>query len=117
LGEWTLQHGYNPKDIAGQKIEAARRILSQYGALGKPLWITESDYSGDPARQTYPGYCCGPKGQAVWLRDMIPFLLNEMGAQKVFGFQLYDYPPDFAGDVQFRNPWTAGLSGQSETHL
>jgi GH35 family endo-1,4-beta-xylanase len=96
-------HSYSPKEIARQKIEAVRSILSQYGASAKPLWITESGYSSDPARQTHPGFCCGLEAQAVWLRDMIPFLLGDVGAQKVFWFQLYDYPPDFTTDAQFKN--------------
>lgn len=94
-------HSYSPKEIAKQKLEAVRRILARYGAADKPLWMTETGYSSDPSLQKDPRYQ-GPEGQAQWLRDMIPFALNELGAQKVFWFQLFDYPDDFTGDFQFR---------------
>lgn len=104
-------HSYSPKEIARRKLEAVRQVLARYGAAHKPLWITEAGYASDPALQRHPGYQAGKESQAQWLRDMLPFLL-QLGAEKVFWFQLYDYPEGFGSDVQFRSHGLIDNQGQ-----
>ncbi|MDZ7360462.1 MAG: glycosyl hydrolase [candidate division KSB1 bacterium] len=93
-------HHYGSRDEARRRIDEVRTALRQAGALSKPTWITETGYSSDPSQQNDPNYQ-GLEGQAQWLRDMIPYLL-QLGAEKVFWYRLYDYPADFTQDVGAR---------------
>ncbi|HXF04639.1 MAG TPA: alpha/beta hydrolase fold domain-containing protein [Blastocatellia bacterium] len=93
-------HHYGSREEARQRMDDVRAALRQAGASNKPIWITETGYSSDPSQQNDPNYR-GLEGQAEWLRDMIPYLL-ELGAEKVFWYRLYDYPADFNQDVGAR---------------
>lgn len=94
-------HHYGSRQEARQKMEYVRNALAQVGALDKPIWITETGYSSDPSRQKDPNYQ-GLEGQAQWLRDMLPYLLGDLRADKVFWYRLYDYPDNFNADVGAR---------------
>jgi len=94
-------HHYGSREEARQRMEYVRNALRQVGASDKPIWITETGYSSDPSQQDDPNYR-GLEGQAQWLRDMIPYLLTDLGADKVFWYRLYDYPADFNADVGAR---------------
>jgi hypothetical protein len=94
-------HHYGTPDEARRRMSYVRDALRQANASDKPIWITETGYSSDPSQQSDPNYR-GLEGQAQWLRDMIPYLLNELRADKVFWYRLYDYPADFNQDVGAR---------------
>lgn len=104
-------HSYFSKEIAQRKFTALRQVLARYGAADKPLWITETGYSSEPSLQKDPRYQ-GPEGQARWLEEMLPFALHELGATRVFWFQLFDYPPTFPRDVQARAHGLLDARGQ-----
>ncbi|KDA52855.1 hypothetical protein EG19_09425, partial [Thermoanaerobaculum aquaticum] len=94
-------HHYGSREEAQQKMEYVRHALAQVGAGNKPIWITETGYSSDPSLQNNPDYQ-GLEGQAQWLRDMIPYLLDNLRADKVFWYRLYDYPAGFRPDDRSR---------------
>lgn len=93
-------HSYGTREEMRQRMDYVRRALSQANAGAKPIWVTETGYSSDPARQHEPQYQ-GLEGQARWLRERLPYILDELGAEKVFWFQLYDYLPTYTRDSAF----------------
>lgn len=84
-------HSYQAKAQVETTVDSVRALLARYGAGNKLFWITETGYSSDSSRQSDPQYQ-GLQGQAQWLQDRIPFLLDTVRADKVFWFQLYDDP-------------------------
>ena len=72
-------------------MEYVKSALARAGAATKEIWITEAGYTSNPAEQDLPPYQGGPEAQARWLRDTLPYLL-QLGASRVFWFQLMDYP-------------------------
>jgi arabinogalactan endo-1,4-beta-galactosidase len=94
-------HHYGTRDEARRRMDYVRDALRQANASDKAIWITETGYSSDPSQQSDLNYQ-GLEGQANWLRDMIPYLLSDLGADKVFWYRLYDYPADFNQDVGAR---------------
>ena len=56
--------------------------LDDQGFYG-PLWITETGYPANAAKQDEPGYETGPRAQARWLTGVIPAMLAS-GVDRVF---------------------------------
>lgn len=81
-------HHYGPLIEARRRIDYVRAEFATVGAR-PPVWITEAGYASDPAWQRLAGYGRGPEGQARWMADMLPALL-QLGADRVFWFQLFD---------------------------
>ncbi len=86
-------HTYSPRAETQRKMDYVRSTLDRFGAGSKPIWVTETGYSSDPAAQRHTGYRGGPEAQADWLRDHLPYL-RQLGAAKVFWFKLYDSGAD-----------------------
>jgi hypothetical protein len=80
-------HQYGSLEEARRRMSHVRSELARAG-LRRPVWITEVGYGTDPRFQADPAYQ-GAAGQAAWLEDTLPALL-ELGAEKVFWFKLYD---------------------------
>ena len=85
-------HLYGPKTEAKRRMDYVRGELAKVGAADRPIWVTEVGYSSDPGVQLERAYQGGPEAQAQWLRDTLPYLLNELGAQRVFWFTWIDVP-------------------------
>ncbi len=81
-------HQYGSKETARQRITYVKSELEKVGAGQKPIWVTEVGIASEPRPQDPPQYR-GPEGQARYLREMLPYLL-ELGARKVFWFSLVD---------------------------
>lgn len=85
-------HTYSKKsDMAG----LYNRVKSLVGS--KPIWVTEVGFPSDPryqqAKRPGYGYPEGEDGQAAYLKDVLPYLLN-LGVEKVFWYTLVDVPKD-----------------------
>ncbi|MCS7276029.1 MAG: endo-1,4-beta-xylanase [Dehalococcoidia bacterium] len=81
-------HQYGSRDTARQRFLYVRGELEKVGAGDKPIWVTEVGATSESRPQDPPQYR-GPEGQARYVRDMLPYLL-QLGAQKVFWFSLTD---------------------------
>ena len=84
-------HHYGPRPEAQRRMEYVKSALARGGAATKEVWITESGYTSNPAEQELPQYQGGEEAQARWLKDTIPYLF-QLGAARVFWFQLIDNP-------------------------
>ncbi|GEM_PF-1169631 len=81
-------HQYGSRETARQRFLYVRGELEKVGAGDKPIWVTEVGATSESRPQDPPQYR-GPEGQARYVRDMLPYLL-QLGAQKVFWFSLTD---------------------------
>jgi hypothetical protein len=59
-----------------------RNTMARHGFTG-PIWVTEHDYSADPAFQSDPAYKGGETEQAAYLERSL-LLLAEAGAEQIF---------------------------------
>lgn len=81
--------------VNSSRTEALRRanVVKQqlaFGGVGTvSVWITEFGYPSDTALQNVPPYNTGEAGQAAYIKDLAPFLL-QLGARKIFWNQLFD---------------------------
>jgi hypothetical protein len=86
-------HTYSTQAEMQRTMDYVRSTLARFGVGDRPIWVTETGYSSDPADQAHPGYQGGPGAQARWLQDHLPYL-RQLGAAKVFWFKLYDGSED-----------------------
>ncbi len=78
---------------ARERYFALRRSLARQSSV-KPILITGVSWSSDGARQQgCAGYAGGEPGQARYLRETLPWLLD-LGADRVFWEYLWDGVPD-----------------------
>jgi hypothetical protein len=86
-------HHYGASAEARRRMEYVKGALARASAGTKPVWVTEAGYPSDAASQRLPGYQDPnpQQAQARWLQDILPLLL-QLGAEKVFWFQLSDNP-------------------------
>lgn len=91
-------HFYGSRAEAARRMSVVRDTLARFGAADKPIWVTKAGYPSDPREQTGRQFQ-GAEGQADWLRDRLPYLL-ELGAERVFWFKLLDTEAD-AGAVSY----------------
>lgn len=84
-------HHYGSRSEAQRRMEYVKSTLARFGAASKEIWITETGYTSNPDEQELPQYQGGPEAQARWLEDTIPYLF-QLGAARVFWFQLIDNP-------------------------
>lgn len=69
-----------------------RTLLERAGRKDLPIWVTEAGYgTGCPAAggACLSGYT-GHEGQVRWMNEILPVLLDELGARKVIWFQAFD---------------------------
>lgn len=85
-------HVYGTVGEAQRRMSYVKRELARFGVSNRPIWVTEVGYSSDPALQNEGRYQ-GERGQAAWLRTMLPHLLD-LGATRVFWYSAYDSPTD-----------------------
>lgn len=91
-------HFYGSRAEAARRMSVVRDTLARFGAADKPIWVTKAGYPSDPREQTGRQFQ-GAEGQANWLRDHLPYLL-ELGAERVLWFKLIDTEAD-AGAVSY----------------
>ncbi|MBI3485669.1 cellulase family glycosylhydrolase [Candidatus Daviesbacteria bacterium] len=93
-------HSYGDKADTKKRLDNVVNDLASLGAKGKPVWFTETGYPSDSAYQKqfrgwfYQTYPLGEDGQVAYMKDMIPYILNTLGVQKVFWYTLEDSPRD-----------------------
>lgn len=94
-------HQYGSAQDARNKMTYTRGVLEKAGRKDVPIWITEAGYgTGCPAvaGACLSGYA-GDDGQIRWMKEILPVLLDELGARKVIWFQAFD---SNAGGAAFR---------------
>lgn len=90
-------------DIVNYHTYAKRQDMASLynkirSAVGnKPIWVTEVGFPSDAryqqARRPGYGYPDGEEGQAAYMKDVLPYLLN-LGVEKVFWYNSVDVPSD-----------------------
>lgn len=85
-------HHYGTQETARKRMAHVRAELRRVGAGRKPVWVTEAGGGSDPERAWGPRWR-GPEGQALYLRELLPYLLS-LGVRKVFWFTIADDPRD-----------------------
>lgn len=88
-------HSYGTARDAAQRMAYVKGELQKAGVGSRPIWITEAGYASERSLQAVAGYTAGDASQAAYAEDMLP-LLFQLGAAKVFWYQLYDVPTDFS---------------------
>ena len=101
-------HHYGSKAEAQRRMDYVRSELASFGAADRPIYVTEVGYGSDPGSQRLPEYAPGLEGQAQYLTDVLPYLL-QIGAHRVFWFQMADFARA-GGSVQSHGLLDAGLN-------
>lgn len=83
-------HSYGDRAATKQGYDYVRASLRSVKAGRKPVWLTEIGAASEPAGARAERWR-GPEGQALYLRDLVPYALG-LGVAKVFVFQLHDNP-------------------------
>jgi hypothetical protein len=85
-------HQYGRASLAQARRDYVATELAKFGVSSRPIWVTEVGYgSAQQGAQADPAFK-GLQGQATWLNNMLPLLLNQLGVAKVFWFTLWDDP-------------------------
>jgi polysaccharide biosynthesis protein PslG len=84
-------HLYGSNAEAKRRMDYVRGQLSRVGLPARPIWVTETGASSDPAQQPDVRYQ-GLAGQADWLAMALPAILDQLGAERVFWYTLWDDP-------------------------
>jgi hypothetical protein len=81
-------------DVVRKAIEQVRKVMSNHGDKGTPLWLTEFGWGSAPADGS--GITVGPIGQAQMLTKSVNLILNHRSAwnlQRIYWFDWRDPAP------------------------